>query len=145
MTRHTHYAALPPATNGRGGRHWTYESILQALALYVQEEGHYPTSTHLHAREGLPTYVTIREVFGTLPAALHALTAVVTPPTRTHAGTKPCPRCGKPYTSPDLRKFRMHPQCRTLSASQQDEDGLWMNNTPILANGACEWFDTEEL
>lgn len=145
LTRHAHYAAMPRTSFRQPA--WTVEHILVAYGLFVREEGALPVTVDCRGHQGLPTIDTICKLFPGGLAQLHALYrerygALPAPPS--HAATVTCLRCGEPYKSPDKREFRLHPRCREINAAD-DNHGLWMNGTPVLANGACDWFDTEKL
>jgi len=131
MTRHDHYASLPVSPSRQDGHVWTVESAIRAGQLFVAEEEQYPTTTHLHAREGLPNLLTIHKLFGSMRGYLRALDAPGVAPSP-YARRVPCLRCERPFVSPDVRMQRC---CARKGCREQwqarEGDGLWMNNTHV--------------
>jgi len=133
LTRHTHYAALPVAFHGRGHA-WTKATALTALSLYLTEEGRMPRTTECRASNGLPSYETVRQLFGSLPAWLAAVEAPPVPARSPSARRAACLNCGRLFESPDVRRVRICDRCHALSTYT---DGCWMTGQAVPIIG--EW------
>lgn len=141
LTRHAHYAALPPAHNRRDGHTWTQESALTALRLFLAEEGRYPTTDNLHAYEGLPNCEMVRKLFGSMRGFLQSVEAPPPAPTP-YARCVACPRCGTEWPSPDVRQYRT---CETCHADPTYNEGCWMTGRPVDREGMEEiaWWEMD--
>ena len=148
MSRHAYYASLPRAKRA-DQPHWTVESILIAYGLFVREEGTTPVTVDCHTHNAMPALETIARLVPGGLTRLHTVYAerygaVEPAPSSPRAADVVCLSCGQTWHSPDKTLFRLCPRCRE-AAAQDDDDGAWMNGTPVLADGPCDWCDTEEL
>src|SRR5438105_4611823 len=91
-----YYAHLRALRATAKPRIWTHETTLQAVHYWSTDEGRLPTYDDCNAREGLPSYMSIVALWGTLTQYLAAYTAqrdtlTTTPPAV--YGTVTCLRC----------------------------------------------------
>jgi len=140
LTRHAHYAALPPAPTRPGGHCWSRETALVALTLFLAEEGHPPKYSALNAREGLPNFLTVQTLFGSLRAYLASVAEAPAPPT--YAKEVACPRCQRRWCSPDARYERF---CRRCREKPPAEEGLWLTGAACIEGSAIDDLWEEDV
>lgn len=147
MTRYELYATLAPLHRPiPGGTHpWTVEEVTQLLHAYVADEGHLPMIEDLCGDQGLPSYASIKKLFGGMqgfyalcPGVPRAITrAHTTCPLPARAWTT-CLGCDRRWRSPDPRRWRLCPGCR--KEASRDESGEWMTGEAVVLKTTSEWF-----
>ena len=114
-------------------RPWSAAEARAAGAAFHARTGGWPTCADLHPASGLPSYNSVKDLFGNLAGYHQALGApqdTPRPPAPPRPPTRPCLRCDAPFASP-------HHGVRLCDACKRDPDwhdasGAWMNATPIV-------------
>jgi hypothetical protein len=92
----------------------------------VARTGILPAAIHLHPHEGLPSYNSLKKLFGSLPGYHAALGAPPPRPAGRLAPSTPraCLRCDELFPSPSA-SVRLCPDCKR--APDDEGDLTWMN------------------
>ncbi len=115
-----------------------FAAINSPGAAFVAARGHRPASVDLHPAHGLPSYCSIKALFGNLAGYHRALghpprahpPPAAPPATRPPPTRRRCLRCDRLFPSPHAG-VRICPACHQDPAWHDADAGAWMQGTPV--------------
>lgn len=114
------------------------------LGEWIEEKGRNPKTSELNSRNGLPNYLTLRNIFGSIPSAVQASVLAMQDTDLFHkifpGKIRDCMRCGAQMYSPG-HHVRHCWKCRN-ALFETDEDAYDMPDF-FKSVVSCEDFDIE--